>query len=452
VVKPTIILATSNGIGMGHLARATAVALEMKELANPVIVSVAGGIAELPAATGIRCEYIPGKNRGWVKRNLWDSYLQARLLAVAEETGATVISFDGVVPYPGFIATKIANPNLRLIWVRRGLWQKNALRFALPFQSRLVDKVIEPGDVARSIDKGPTSRRKDAYLTSPVSLFNADRAKSRSEARSNLGLDQAKPAVLVQLGTGDGDMNEKMRAALTGLLGWRELQVVLTKNPVDENGNSLVPEGLTVKVVRYFPLADLLFAFDGAIAATGYNSVHELLPAAIPTVFVSNIRGTDDQDARARWCHESGYALRANHADLADITHTVSQLQDEAIRGRLHSKCAALADISGGSEIAQILIDIAMNSNKRSEPLSRRISRRIAVISLRQTTYFYRKIRPQKMSHDVSKEEVLYSSEIDVEFLRSAIKGNRHFEQLIADSSKNYLEVRRKIANRFRNN
>jgi hypothetical protein len=71
------------------------------------------------------------------------------------------------------------------------------------------------------------------------------------------------------------------------------------------------------------------------------------------------------------------------------------------------------------------------------------------VISLRQATYLYRKIRPQKMSHDVSKEEILYSSEIDVEFLRSAIKGNRHFEQLVTDSSKNYLEVRRKIGNRF---
>jgi len=451
VAKPTIVLATSNGIGMGHLARATAVALEMKDLANPVIVSVAGGIAELPAATGIRCEYIPGKNRGWIKRNLWDSYLQARLLAVAEETGATVISFDGVVPYPGFIATKIANPNLQLIWVRRGLWQKNALRFALPFQSRLVDRVIEPGDVARSFDKGPTSQRKEAHLTSPVSLFSADRAKSRSEARSLLGLNQRKPAVLVQLGTGDGDMNEKMRAALTGLLGWRDLQVVLTKDPIDENGDSLVPEGLSVKVVRYFPLADLLYAFDGAIAATGYNSVHELLPAAIPTVFISNIRGTDDQDTRARWCHENGYALRANHADLAHITHTVSQLIDESVRTRLHSQCTALGDTSGGSEIAQILIDIASNPSNRVEPLTRRILRSIAVISLRQATYLYRKIRPQKISHIVSKDEVLYSSETEVEFLRSAIKGNRHFEQLIKDSSKNYLEVRRNIGNRFHN-
>lgn len=452
MAKPTIILATSNGIGMGHLARATAIALEMKELANPVIVSVAGGIAELPATTGIRCEYIPGKNRGWIKRNLWDSYLQARLLAVAEETGATVISFDGVVPYPGFIATKIANPDLQLIWVRRGLWQKNALRFALPFQSRLVDRVIEPGDVARSADNGPTSRRKDAYLTSPVSLFSVNRAKSRGEARSILGLDQAKPAVLVQLGTGNGDMNEKMRAALTGLLGWRDLQVILTKSPVDDSGNSLVPEGLNVKVIRYFPLADLLYAFDAAIAATGYNSVHELLPAGIPTVFISNIRGTDDQDARAHWCHENGYALRANHANLLDITNTVSQLIDESVRMRLHSNCAALGNTAGGSEIAKILIDIAINPNKRSEPIVRRISRRITVVSLRQATYIYRKIRPQKFSRDVSKDEVLYSSDIDVEYLRSAIKGNRHFEHLISDSSATYLKVRREIGNRFHNN
>jgi UDP:flavonoid glycosyltransferase YjiC (YdhE family) len=452
VAKPTIILATSNGIGMGHLARATAVALEMKDLANPVIVSVAGGIAELPAATGIRCEYIPGKNRGWIKRNLWDSYLQARLLAVAEETGASVISFDGVVPYPGFIATKIAHPHLQLIWVRRGLWQKNALRFALPFQSRLVDKIIEPGDVARSIDKGPTSKRRDAYLTSPVSLFDVNRAKSRSEARSILVLDLSKPAVLVQLGTGDGDMNEKMRAALTGLLGWKDLQVVLTKNPVDESGNSLIPEGLNVKVVRYFPLADLLYAFDGAIAATGYNSVHELLPARIPTVFISNIRGTDDQDARARWCHDNGYALRANHADLVDITRTVSQLQDGAVRERLHRKCAALGNTAGGSEIAKILIDIATDTNQRSKSMIRQISRRIAVISLRQATYLYRKIRPQKMSQNMSSDEVLYSADTDAEFLRSTIKGNRHFEHLVKGSSENYSAVRREIGNRFHNN
>ena len=52
--KPTIILATSNGVGMGHLARASAIAYSLKEIANPIIVSMAGGIAEVPDFMGIR--------------------------------------------------------------------------------------------------------------------------------------------------------------------------------------------------------------------------------------------------------------------------------------------------------------------------------------------------------------------------------------------------------------
>ena len=58
---------------------------------------------------------------------------------------------------------------------------------------------------------------------------------SREEARKVLGLDLNRPAALVQLGTGDGDVNEKMTAALSGLLGWKDLQVILTKAPVDKD-------------------------------------------------------------------------------------------------------------------------------------------------------------------------------------------------------------------------
>jgi hypothetical protein len=241
---------------MGHLARATAVAEELKNTAQPIIVSVAGGIAEVPAIIGIPCEYIPGKARRWMPAHRWDRYFRDRLIAIADETGARVISFDGVVPYPGFIATKLKRPDLSIVWVRRGLWQNNILRFALPFQSRLVDAIIEPGDIARAYDNGPTSKRKDAIVTSPVSLYSKVRTHSRDDARKILGLDSNRPAVLVQLGTGDTDMNEKMRAALTGLLDWQGLQVVLTKNPRDAQGNTLVPAGLDIKIQRYFPLAN----------------------------------------------------------------------------------------------------------------------------------------------------------------------------------------------------
>ena len=430
---------------MGHLVRATAIAEELKNVAQPILVSVAGGIAEIPSTTGIPCEYIPGKTRRWMPAHRWDRYFRDRLIAIADETGASVISFDGVVPYPGFIATKLQRPDLTIVWVRRGLWQKNLLRFALPFQSRLVDLIIEPGDIAREYDHGPTSNRKDATLTSPVSLYSKTRALSRADARKVLGLDADRPAVLVQLGTGDSDMNEKMRAALTGLIGWQGLQVVLTKNPVDAHGVSLVPDGLDIKVQRYFPLADVLAAFDGAIAATGYNSVHELLPAQIPTVLISNIRGTDDQDARAQWCHDHGYALRADHANLADITATVATLGDAAVRQRLQSKCAELSNTQGGSEIAQILLSLATSVKKKP---SKKASRFVATQVIHKVTYLYRLIRPYKKSATVDNAETQFSQEINADYLREHIKGSQRFEHMIVGASQRYISRRHEIANK----
>lgn len=430
---------------MGHLARATAVAEELKNTAQPIIVSVAGGIAEVPAIIGIPCEYIPGKARRWMPAHRWDRYFRDRLIAIADETGARVISFDGVVPYPGFIATKLKRPDLSIVWVRRGLWQKNILRFALPFQSRLVDAVIEPGDIARAYDNGPTSKRKDAIVTSPVSLYSKVRTHSRDDARKILGLDSNRPAVLVQLGTGDTDMNEKMHAALSGLLAWPGLQVVLTKNPEDAQGRSLVPAGLETKIQRYFPLADVLAAFDGAIAAAGYNSVHELLPAQIPTVLISNIRGTDDQDARAKWCHDHGYALRADHANLSDITATVKKLSDDSVRNNLRSKCAELSDTNGGKQIAEILINLANSATKKP---SKRITRFVATQAIHKATYLFRLIRPYKKIATLEDKSILFSQEISAEYLRTHIKGNQRFEHLIDGASKNYVSARHQIASK----
>ena len=430
---------------MGHLARATAVAEELKNTAQPIIVSVAGGIAEVPAIIGIPCEYIPGKARRWMPAHRWDRYFRDRLIAIADETGARVISFDGVVPYPGFIATKLRRPDLSIVWVRRGLWQKNILRFALPFQSRLVDAVIEPGDIARAYDNGPTSKRKDAIVTSPVSLYSKVRTHSRDDAGKILGLDSNRPAVLVQLGTGDTDMNEKMHAALSGLLAWPGLQVVLTKNPEDAQGRSLVPAGLETKIQRYFPLADVLAAFDGAIAAAGYNSVHELLPAQIPTVLISNIRGTDDQDARAKWCHDHGYALRADHANLSDITATVKKLSDDSVRNSLRSKCAELSDTNGGKQIAEILLNLANSATKKP---SKRITRFVATQAIHKATYLFRLIRPYKKIAILEDKSILFSQEISPEYLRTHIKGNQRFEHLIDGASKNYVSARHQIASK----
>ena len=455
--KPTIILATSNGVGMGHLARASAVALALKPVANPIIVSMAGGIAEIPSFLGIRCEYIPGRDRLWMSREKWDTYLRDRLLALVEETDAKVLSFDGVVPYPGIIAARNANPRLKLVWVRRGLWQKKPQRFILGLQAKMMDAIVEPGDIARAYDFGPTSKRKDCVLTSPVSLFRKEDAFSREDARKALGLDLNRPVVLVQLGTGDSDVNHKMTAALEGLLGWKDLQVILTKAPIDKDGNSLAPEGLDIKVARYFPLAKVLHAFDAAICATGYNGVHELLPAQIPTVFVSNIRGTDDQEARARWCNDFGFALRANEADLADITKTVRELQDQEVRSRLKVKCAELPETNGGQEIADILqaLTTQITSEKAKNIVFYRLIaqdhlnrglRHVANMGLRRVALVYRFINPHAVEQVAKQEPPFFGDSTESSELQKLIKSGTRFEHLITGASDEYRKKREEIA------
>jgi UDP:flavonoid glycosyltransferase YjiC (YdhE family) len=455
--KPTIILATSNGVGMGHLARASAIALELKDIANPIIVSMAGGVAEVPNFVGVRCEYIPGRDRGWMPRKLWDAYLRDRLLALIEETDAQVLSFDGVVPYPGVIAAKLKKSDLALVWVRRGLWQRKPQGLALGLQSMMMDAIIEPGDFARVYDHGPTKNRKDAVVTSAVSLYQEATALDRDEARKALGIDLDRPAVLVQLGTGDSDVNEKMTAALKGLIGWKDLQVVLTKKPIDANGNSLVPDGLEIKQVRYFPLAKVLHAFDAAICATGYNGVHELLPALVPTVFVSNIRGTDDQEARAQWCHDLGYALRADQADLTNITETVKLLQDLEERARLHRMCKKLPEANGAKEAAQILYEMATIKHGAQPAMIARLRLRARDFSLisfrqlanaiyRQLALVYRKFNPHIVVQIVKTDAPYFGDETDSQTMRRLINGEVRYEHLIVGASENYRRRRDEIA------
>jgi hypothetical protein len=442
---------------MGHLARASAIALELKDIANPIIVSMAGGVAEVPNFVGVRCEYIPGRDRGWMPRKLWDAYLRDRLLALIEETDAQVLSFDGVVPYPGVIAAKLKKSDLALVWVRRGLWQRKPQGLALGLQSMMMDAIIEPGDFARVYDYGPTKNRKDAVVTSAVSLYQEATALDRDEARKALGIDLDRPAVLVQLGTGDSDVNEKMTAALKGLIGWKDLQVVLTKKPIDANGNSLVPDGLEIKQVRYFPLAKVLHAFDAAICATGYNGVHELLPALVPTVFVSNIRGTDDQEARAQWCHDLGYALRADQADLINITETVKLLQDPEERARLHRMCKKLPEANGAKEAAQILYEMATIKHGAQPAMIARLRLRARDFSLisfrqlanaiyRQLALVYRKFNPHIVVQIVKTDAPYFGDETDSQTMRRLINGEVRYEHLIVGASENYRRRRDEIA------
>ena len=458
--KPTIILATSNGIGMGHLTRASAIAAELKSVANPIIISMASGVVEVPKIAGVRFEYVPGRDRKWMGRFAWDEYLRDRIIALIDETNAKIVSFDGVVPYPGIIGIKSIRPKVKLIWVRRGFWQKTPTRYLLNLQSKMMDLIITPGDFSQSYDKGPTSTRNDSVLVKPISIFNPLTTLNKFDARSALGLDKDRPAVLVQLGIGEADANAKLTAALNGLRSWPNLQVVLTKEPVTPAGNNLAPEGLDIKVIHYFPLANVLNAFDAAICAAGYNSVHEELAAKIPTLFIPNIRGIDNQAGRAAWAADNQMALTVEQSDLAQITHSASKLASQTLRDQLENNCANLPAVTGAKEVAKIFIDLIGRPIRDEKEIKKTLFKlkiqdifgrgfRGMVYSLLQILAFsYRWFKPHKDVEIVKADQVNMFEAEDGDQLRKLIKSSNPFEHLIIGSSESYKSRRIEIASK----
>ena len=460
MTKPTIILATSNGIGMGHLTRASAVASELKDFANPIIISMASGVVEVPKIANVNFEYVPGRDRKWMGRFEWDKYLRDRIVALIDETDAKIVSFDGVVPYPGIIGIKSVRPEVKLVWVRRGFWQKTPQRYLLNLQSKMMDLIITPGDFGQSYDKGPTVGRSDSTVVKPISIYNRKTSLDKVAARSLLGLDQTRPAVLVQLGIGEADLNAKMTAALKGLISWRNLQVVLTKKPIDSTGENLAPAGLDIKVIRHFPLANVLSAFDAAICAAGYNSVHEELAANIPTLFIPNVRGTDNQAERARWAADNQVALTVDQSKLDQITFMVSKLADSKVRQELAKNCANLPEVTGAAEVANIFKDLLNKPAKDENEISKTLFKlklqdifgrgwRGTVYSgLQLLTIVYRMIRPHKEVNVANTLEIKTYEGNESEQLGKLIKSGNPFEHLLLGASSAYKNRRIEIASK----
>jgi spore coat polysaccharide biosynthesis predicted glycosyltransferase SpsG len=445
---------------MGHLTRASAVASELKDFANPIIISMASGVVEVPKIAYVNFEYVPGRDRKWMGRFEWDKYLRDRIVALIDETDAKIVSFDGVVPYPGIIGIKSIRPKVKLVWVRRGFWQKTSQRHLLNLQSKMMDLIITPGDFGQSYDKGPTAGRSDSTVVKPISIYNRQTSLDKVAARNLLGLDQTRPVVLVQLGIGEADLNAKMTAALKGLITWPDLQVVLTKEPVTSTGENLAPAGLDMKVIRHFPLANVLNAFDAAICAAGYNSVHEELAANIPTLFIPNTRGTDNQAERARWAADNKVALTVDQSNLDQITIMVSKLSDSKLRQELAKNCANLPQVTGATEVANIFRGLINKPDNDNNEISKTLFKlklqdifgrgwRGTVYSgLQLLTIIYRMIKPHKEVKVTNASEIKTFEGNESEQLGKLIKSGNPFEHLLSGASAAYKDRRIEIASK----
>ena len=345
-VGRTVLFISSNGTGMGHLTRLLAMARRSGPEFSPVFASMSQAVPAVDSE-GYPWEYIPSKGDLGIGNRRWNALYERRMRELLARRRPEAIVFDGTYPYDGLFAAAAALPQARLVWSRRGMWRSDGAGHQLARSSRF-DLVIEPGDLAAQHDRGATAGRTDALQVGPITLLDPDEQVDRRQAAQALGIDPDRRTVLVTLGAGSSqDRVTTLDLVVSRLTAEPDLQVVLTRPMIAAQAG---PVADRVHAISVYPISRYLAAIDLAVAAAGYNSFHELVGAAVPTLFVPDRSAPlDDQPARARWADQVGAGLSLPVVTGPSVDAAVGRLLDRQERDRMAQRCRQLRQPNGAA-------------------------------------------------------------------------------------------------------
>jgi UDP:flavonoid glycosyltransferase YjiC (YdhE family) len=354
--RQRILFVPSGGVGLGHATRLLAIARRLDDTLEPVFASL-GQAGDVFDAMGYRAEYIPAQSDTGAGFAEWDAWLRHELAAIIDRHDPAVVVFDGNNPTPGLVQAALSHGACRLVWVRRGMCPPTPSPHL--GNARFFDCVIEPGEYAAERDRGPTSRlRHEVVQVPPIRLLDGAELLSRDTARSELGLDPDRPAVLVQPGSGANrdvvDLTDRLVSQLRRFDG---LQIVIAEW---SNGAMSLPRWPGTRRLKGFPLSRVYAAFDFSVSAAGYNTFHEVIAQGLPTIFVANRHPSmDDQGARAEFAqdHGAGFDLKEEEMHLfPTLCRAMLTPQANAV---LREGCAAFDPANGAADAAAIIRALA---------------------------------------------------------------------------------------------
>jgi hypothetical protein len=172
-----------------------------------------------------------------------------------------------------------------------------------------------------------------------------------------MGIPEDARCILVSGGGGGDDGVERL------LSGMRELVreepntwMVFAAGPLYRGRRSGDPRTVwwtTPDLYEFMP------AFDAAVCAGGFNTVHELMQHGIPTVFVAQDKIADDQDGRIERLVDRGAALRAR-LDDGSLRVALGELADPAASARLSAAAKDVAATDGARRAAAEVLDVVL--------------------------------------------------------------------------------------------
>jgi predicted glycosyltransferase len=218
----------------------------------------------------------------------------------------------------------------------------------------LYDRVIVPADH----DAAPPTLAIEPLRTGPIMLDERFEHFERGEARRRLGVDGDRFCLLVSGGGGgDAGVPALFDAVEAALAGENAVHVVFAAGPLAR----IPPRRGPGRTWWTEPgLGRCLAGVDGAISAAGFNSVHELLHAGVPSALLAQRKIADDQDARAEAFVRRGAALRLAAPNPVEIATALARLRDAGAARALAEAARRAVPRNAARDAAAALLELCV--------------------------------------------------------------------------------------------
>jgi hypothetical protein len=301
---------------------------------------------------GYVAEYFTEPDSTATALELWDDWRRLEVERHMADYAAKVVVFDGRRPSLALMQGLASHGECRLLWLRPGL--ETASGAGVDQAGELFDLVMRAGDVPD--DASDSSGERHTAL-GPLRLIEANGLLGRAEAAGALGLDAAKPSLLIRLDRADTLEAIPMVEAILQLLGRSpRLQIVVSADVGGQNLRLLSAHGVTC--ASGFPISRYRMAFDMSIARPTYAAFHDAIGLELPTIFLIDDACHPGQIQRADYAEREGAALSLSEIHLSGLTSMVGVLLSENARAHLRTNCRRIRSPNGAGRAAEIISEL----------------------------------------------------------------------------------------------
>ncbi len=368
-LRDDALFVSANGIGQGHLTRQLAVARRLQKGVTAAFLTMSYS-ASIVRDLGFAAHFLPHHHLTGEEPAVWNARLAEEIELLLDARASRTLVYDVNFVFDGVIEVLRRRQDLRSVWIRRAMWPQHHAAYlgaGVHFST-----IIEPGEFAESYDAGPTVlARERVTMVPPVLLLDPGERMGREEARIALGLPQEATVVLLDIARASSPALSERHRQIDALLSARGVHAVELNSALAAAAERTSHRPGHSRLTLY-PAWRFSKAFDAMIVRASYNTFHENIAGAMPTLFVPDEAvDMDRQVDRARFAADNDLALFCRlDAPEDEMRAAVGTLLKADARARLTRACEDFLAARGGwrngaDDIADMIMPASIQMMKR---------------------------------------------------------------------------------------